>query len=116
MLPSRAANPLWLYLLWRHLLGPVHAHEAVHLAGLNELRLRSVPDVLVSLRSLELLEAVDVLARVGRMERERVARPPECMGLQPECVGVAAWARAVTGRSSVVAVVAAHPAAPWRLS
>ncbi len=81
-------HSLWLYFLWRHLLGPVHAHEAVHLARLHELRLRGIPDVLVRLRGLELREVVDVLARIRRVERERVARPPERMGLQPGYAGL----------------------------
>ena len=47
----------------------------MHLAGGHHLPLRRVPDVLVRLCVLELLKAVLVLARIGRVFLERLARP-----------------------------------------
>lgn len=41
----------------QYLLGPVHAHEAVHLAPVDHLHLSSVPQLVMRLTTLQLLPA-----------------------------------------------------------
>mmetsp|Transcript_9995 Transcript_9995/g.32392 ORF Transcript_9995/g.32392 Transcript_9995/m.32392 type:complete len:326 (+) Transcript_9995:269-1246(+) len=57
------------------LLRPVHAHEAVDLAPVHSLVLRRVPQLVVGLPLLELLERVEVLALVRRVDLERLNGP-----------------------------------------
>ena len=57
------------------LLAPVHPHEAVHLAQVDQLPLRRVPELVVRLRVLQLRPRVGELARVRGVQLQALAGP-----------------------------------------
>mmetsp|Transcript_11833 Transcript_11833/g.37852 ORF Transcript_11833/g.37852 Transcript_11833/m.37852 type:complete len:229 (+) Transcript_11833:25-711(+) len=67
-------------LAWRRgplqdLLGPVHAQKSVHLARVNHLQLRRVPQLVVSPAFLQLLGCVNHLSLVSGVLAQRLLRP-----------------------------------------
>ena len=58
-----------------HRLPPEHPDHVVHVARADHLALRRVPELVVRLGALELVERVDRLARVVGMRRHRAVHP-----------------------------------------
>lgn len=56
-------------------LGPVHAHESVHLSKMSELFLRRVPQVVVGLGAFQLLLCVQILPLVRGVDLKTFLSP-----------------------------------------
>ena len=59
----------------QNLLGPVHAHVVVHPPGLDHLALGCVPQLVVGLGALQLLERIEPRTRVPGVGQQRLLRP-----------------------------------------